>query len=91
MNTVPNSGQMGYHKRTEYNKRILKVGDDASEVNPKGGFLHYGNLNNSYVVIHGTIPGPTKRLIRFRDPVRKKGISVEKPDLTFVSTSSMQG
>ena len=91
MSTVPNSGQMGYHKRTEYTKRILKVGEDASEVNPKGGFLKYGKLNGSYVVIHGSIPGPTKRLIRFRDPVRKKGVSVKKPDLTFLSTSSNQG
>lgn len=91
MSTVPNSGQMGYHKRTEYNKRILKVGKDGSEVNPKGGFLHYGNVETSYVLIHGSIPGCTKRLIRFRDPVRKGGVDVHAPDLTFISTSSKQG
>lgn len=91
MSTVPNSGQMGYHKRTEYNKRILKVGKDASEVNPKGGFLHYGNIETSYVLVHGSIPGTTKRLIRFRDPVRKGGVEIHTPDLTFISTSSKQG
>ena len=89
--TIPMAGQTGYHKRTEYNKRILKVGKDASEVNPKGGFLHYGNIETSYVLVHGSIPGTTKRLIRFRDPVRKGGVDVHAPDLTFVSTSSKQG
>jgi len=91
MSTVPNSGQMGYHKRTEYNKRILKIGKDPSEINPKGGFLHYGNITNNYVLIHGSIPGVTKRLIRFRDPVRRKGVEVSTPDITYVSTSSKQG
>jgi large subunit ribosomal protein L3 len=91
MSTVPNSGQMGYHKRTEHNKRILKVGKDPSEINPKGGFLHYGNIRNGYVLIHGSIPGVTKRLIRFRDPVRRKGVEISTPEITYVSTSSKQG
>lgn len=92
MSTVPNSGQMGYHNRTEYNKRILKIGKDPSEINPKGGFLHYGQIESNYVLIHGSIPGPTKRLIRFRDTVRSKGhVEVKTPDLTYVSTSSKQG
>src|SRR5207249_3886143 len=30
--TVPQGGQFGYHQRTEYNKRILKIGDKAEEV-----------------------------------------------------------
>jgi len=91
MSTVPNSGQMGYHKRTEYNKRILKIGKDGSEITPKGGFLHYGEVKNNYVLIHGSVPGPTKRLIRFRDPVRRTGVEVKVPELTYISTSSKQG
>ncbi len=91
MSTVPNSGQMGYHKRTEFNKRILKVGKDPSEINPKGGFIHYGNITNNYVLIHGSIPGVTKRLIRFRDPVRMKGVKISSPEITYISTASKQG
>jgi len=30
--SVPRAGQMGYHQRTEYNKRILKIGKDGKEV-----------------------------------------------------------
>ena len=40
--TVPQAGQMGYHQRTEINKRVLKIGTNGEEITPKGGFLHYG-------------------------------------------------
>src|SRR2546426_723402 len=90
--TVPQGGQFGYHQRTEYNKRILKIGDKADEVTPDGGFLHYGNLRNPYVLLHGSIPGPTKRLIRFRDAARGGYVKLEKsPDLTYISRESKQG
>src|SRR2546422_908736 len=90
--TVPQGGQFGYHQRTEYNKRILKIGDKADEVTPEGGFLHYGNLRNPFVLLHGSIPGPTKRLIRFRDAARGGYVKLEKsPDLTYISRESKQG
>ena len=90
--TVPQAGQVGYHQRTEFNKRILKVGEKGDEVNPKGGFVHYGAVRGSYVLIHGSVPGPTKRLIRLRDPVRPTGaVLKEAPNLVYVSTESKQG
>jgi len=90
--TVPQAGQVGYHQRTEFNKRILKVGEKGEEVNPKGGFLHYGEVKNNYVLIHGSVPGPIKRLIRLRDPVRPSGPALkEAPNLVYVSTQSKQG
>ncbi len=70
--TVPQAGQMGYHQRTEINKRVLKIGTKGEEINPKGGFVHYGQVVNHYVLIHGSVPGPTKRLVRLRDPVRNE-------------------
>ncbi len=91
MPQIPNSGQMGYHKRTEYNKQVLKFGKDPAEINPKGGFVNYGQVKGSYVLIHGSIPGVTKRLIRFRDPVRKPSKDSNIHDVTFVSTASKQG
>ena len=50
--TVPQSGQMGYHQRTEFNKRVLKIGEEEEEVTPKGGFLNYGNVRNGYILIN---------------------------------------
>ena len=90
---VPNSGQMGYHQRTEYNKRVLKIGEDGGDITPNGGFLHYGKVQNQYVILHGSIPGPTKRLIRLRDAARVHVyVALEKaPELTYVSKESKQG
>jgi large subunit ribosomal protein L3 len=73
------------------NKRIIKIGQTGEEVNPKGGFLHYGQVVNSYVLIHGSVPGPTKRLVRLRDPVRKSTPLKEAPNIVYVSTESKQG
>lgn len=90
--TVPQAGQMGYHQRTELNKKILKVGADGKEVNPKGGFVNYGEVRNTYVLLHGSVPGPTKRLIRFRDATRMPAkADTSAAEITFVSTQSQQG
>lgn len=90
--TVPQGGQVGFHQRTELNKRVLKIGDDGAEVTPKGGFLHYGVVKNSYVLLHGSVPGPSKRLVRLREPVRPGGVKLtEAPELTFISVESKQG
>lgn len=87
--TVPRPGQMGYHKRTEVNKRIMKMGA-ASEINPDGGFTQYGVLKNDYILIKGSLAGPQKRIIRFRRAARKLATPVKVPDIKFVSTASKQ-
>jgi len=90
--TVPQAGQMGYHQRTEYNKRVLKVGENGEEVTPSGGFPHYGVIRNPYIIIHGSIPGPTKRLVSMRDAIRyQRGVKVEKTEISYISTTSKQG
>ncbi len=70
MYTAPQAGQTGYHKRTELNKRILKISDKPEEINPSAGFPHYGFVNNDYLIVKGSIPGPVKRLIKLRLAVR---------------------
>lgn len=77
MYTAPQAGQMGYHKRTELNKRILKISDKPDEINPSAGFPHYGFVNNEYLIVKGSVSGPVKRLIKMRLAVRSpdpKGI-----------------
>ena len=90
--TVPQGGQMGFHQRTELNKRILKIGDKGEEVTPRGGFLNYGEVGGAYVLLHGSVPGPSKRLVRMREPIRDTGIKLsETPEVTFISLESKQG
>jgi len=92
MYSVPRAGQMGFHQRTEYNKRILKIGADGKEVTPKGGFLRYGLVNGSYMMLEGTIAGTEKRPIRLRCPARPpRGFGEEPPQITQISLESPQG
>ncbi|MEM2878620.1 MAG: 50S ribosomal protein L3 [Candidatus Hadarchaeales archaeon] len=90
--SVPAPGQMGYHQRTEFNKRILKIGSNGSEITPKGGFLRYGPVRTEYLVLSGSVPGPTKRLIQIRKPIRAKStFPTAQPTITHIDLSSPQG
>jgi large subunit ribosomal protein L3 len=70
MYRIAHAGQMGYHRRTEYNKQILKISEADEKINPKSGFKHYGIVKNSYIMFKGSIAGPNKRLIRFNHNTR---------------------
>ena len=85
--TVPRAGQLGYFTRTEYNKQILKVGDDGEEVTPISGFKRYGKVSK-HILIRGSVPGATKRLIRLRDPIRPKKVEMEELQITYISTTA---
>jgi large subunit ribosomal protein L3 len=67
---APQAGQMGYQKRTEFNKFLIKIGEKGDEINPKGGFVRYGLVEGEYVMLKGSIPGPKKRLIGIRPALR---------------------
>jgi large subunit ribosomal protein L3 len=90
---IPQAGQQGYHRRTQFNLRVLKVVRDpkADPITPAGGFPHYGEVRSACVVLHGSIPGPAKRLLRFRTPMRSRVATVEKVDVRYLSTRSKQG
>ncbi len=91
MYSVPRAGQMGFHQRTEYNKRILKIGTDGKEITPKGGFLRYGIIKGPYILLEGSIPGTEKRPIRLRYPARPpKHVAEEPPQITQISLESPQ-
>jgi len=105
---VPRSGQRGYHHRTEINKKIYRVGqalkndpvnakteNDLTEkpITPMGGFSHYGEINEDWVMLKGTVMGPRKRVITLRKSllpqVTRKAL--EKVTLKFIDTSSKFG
>ncbi len=88
---VPQPGQTGFHRRTEYNKRILRIGDNGYEVTPAGGFLHYGIVRSTYVMLAGSIPGTPKRPIVMRHPVRPQWTPEAPPKITYISLQSKQG
>lgn len=59
---APQAGQTGFHTRVSYNNLILKTGKISEEnINPKQGFHKYGNIKTEYLIVKGSVQGPTKR------------------------------
>ncbi len=85
--TIPRAGQQGFNYRTEQNKRILKISTNqhVQEINPKAGFKNYGNIKSDFVVLHGSVVGPAKRLVRIKKAIRDSNKKTIKPKLTGFS------
>ncbi len=90
MYSVPRAGQMGFHQRTEYNKLIMKIGNNGSEITPKGGFLRYGVINTEYVMLKGSVPGTTNRLVLIRVAARPPP-EAPAPKIEYMHVASAQG
>merc|ERR1712200_30573 len=62
-------------------------------INPMGGFPHYGDVRNDFIMIRGAIVGPRKRVITLRKSLLtsfRRRLS-EKITLKFIDTSSKWG
>jgi large subunit ribosomal protein L3 len=90
MYSVPRAGQMGFHQRTEYNKLVMKIGNNGSEITPKGGFLRYGVINTEYVMLKGSVPGTTNRLVLIRVAARPP-LEAPAPKIEYMHVASAQG
>jgi len=86
---VAHPGQTGYHMRTEINKWVVKIGNDVSEINPSSGLKHYGLVKGTYMLLKGSVGGPSKRLIRLA-PARRPNhrIIKEAPKIDAVGTTA---
>ena len=83
---VPQPGKMGYHLRTEYNKQVIKLGEDGSEVVPKSGLTGYGIVKNSYLLLKGSIVGPRKRAVLLTQSIRpSKKLQKEEFEVASIS------
>jgi large subunit ribosomal protein L3e len=62
-------------------------------ITPLGGFPHYGEVNEDYVMLKGCIPGVKKRVITLRKSVVKQVSCTarEEIELKFIDTSSKFG
>ncbi len=89
---IPMPGQMGYHRRTELNKWLLKIGEKGDEINRKGGWIKYGVVKNQWVMLKGSVQGPSKRLIMLREAIRPDPkIPKEAPEIKYIHLESQQG
>jgi len=65
----------------------------SKTINPLGGFPHYGNVNQDFVMIRGCCIGSKKRPITLRKSLidHKKRFAFEKITLKWIDTSSKFG
>ena len=72
---------------------LLKIAsaDEVDQINPDGGFVKYGLVKNDYVLVKGSLPGPSKRLVILRQPIRPNNKSEDMPQINYISTKSKQG
>merc|ERR1712217_525392 len=98
----------GYGHRTEINKKIYRVGKNKKDdpksattesdltekgITPMGGFSHYGEVTQDWVMLRGGVMGPRKRIITMRKSLlpQVSRRSTEKIELKFIDTSSKMG
>jgi large subunit ribosomal protein L3 len=83
------AGQHGFQTRTEYNKRVLKIG--SGDLSPEGGWVGYGLVRGDYLVVEGSVPGPRKRLVMLRKGLRWPKHKKEASEVKHVFLESQQG
>jgi large subunit ribosomal protein L3 len=88
--TVNQPGKHGYFERTHYNHQIMKISEKPEEIQQNGGFLSYGTVKNTTVLIKGSLPGPKKRLVIFTHPIRQI-VAKDAPAVEYVDRGSKQG
>jgi large subunit ribosomal protein L3e len=104
--SIPRAGQLGYHHRTEVNKKIYRIAEGSDknsastkadptekQITPMGGFPHYGVVKQDFIMLKGCVMGPKKRVITLRKSllVHTKRKALEEVELKFIDTSSKFG
>ncbi|MBI5390755.1 50S ribosomal protein L3 [Candidatus Woesearchaeota archaeon] len=92
MYRVAHAGQMGYHQRTDFNKLVMAISDKPDQVNQTGGFLNYGLVRGTYLIVKGSLTGSRKRLLRLTVALRPNPqVKMDNPQITSLSIKSSQG
>jgi large subunit ribosomal protein L3e len=104
--TVARAGQNGYFHRTQANLKVYRVGKAGDEksattefdltekdINPLGGFPHYGLVREDWLMLKGCVVGTKKRIITLRKSLypQTHRAAMEEVALKFIDTSSKYG
>jgi len=73
---VPMAGQLGMFTRVEYNKKILSIGKSSEK--PIKAIKNYGDIKTNYLILSGSVQGPSKRQILVTAPLRPSKMQTKK-------------
>lgn len=65
---VPMAGQLGMFTRCVYNSKIIDIGKDEGKFK---NIKKYGDIKTEYVVLKGSVQGPSKRQLVMTAPLRE--------------------
>jgi len=82
----PEGGKINYNATT--NSDLTQ-----KAITPLGGFPHYGEVNEDFVMVKGCVVGPKKRVLVIRKSLvpQVKRFALEEIELKFIDTSSKFG
>ena len=67
---VPMAGQIGMFTRIIYNNKIIDIGKSENK-NWLKNIKNFGNIKTDYLIINGSVQGPSKRQLLLTAPLRK--------------------
>lgn len=62
---VPMAGQLGLFTRAAYNSKVIKIGNDEIK-----NIKNYGDIKTEYIILQGSVQGPSKRQLVLTMPLR---------------------
>jgi large subunit ribosomal protein L3 len=64
---IPRAGQMGMFTRIAYNHKILDLGKEKE----LKGIKNFGDVKTEYIIVSGSVQGPSKRQVLVTAPLRE--------------------
>jgi large subunit ribosomal protein L3 len=72
---VPQAGQLGTFTRIVYNNKIIDMGKSEGKFK---NIKNFGNIKTDYIIVRGSVQGPSKRQLLITAPLRKSKKQLKK-------------
>lgn len=72
---VPMAGQLGMFTRAVYNNKVVDIGKAEGKFK---GIKNYGDIKTDYIIVQGSIQGPSKRQLVLTQPLRETKRQLKK-------------
>jgi large subunit ribosomal protein L3 len=72
---VPMAGQTGFNTRVQYNNYLLEILDASKKIS---NIKNFGVLESDYIIVTGSVMGPTKRQVILTSPLRLSSKQLKK-------------
>lgn len=67
----PMAGQLGFFTRVINNSKIIEIANIKDrDINSDNGFKNFGKIKNDYIIVSGSVQGPSKRPLLITTPLR---------------------